>query len=421
MSSRKLSRRGFFSAGGVAISLPYLETLQAKAGDAGAAPRRRMVAINIGLGLHGPNMIPEKAGRDYELTPYLQRIAAHREHFTVISGVSHPDVGGGHLSAKSFLTAAKQPNSAGFKNTISLDQFAAERLGAETRFRSLSLTSSGPGLSWSRSGVELPSESRPSRIFERLFLSAKPEVQAKQTQQLAEGRSILDTILDQSQHLQRRLGGRDRQKLDQYLESVRDAEQRLAKTQAWESRPKPQVDVPPPHDESDPAKMVEQMQLMYDMMHLALQTDSTRFITYFFTGMNRVPAVPGVDVDYHSLSHHGKDPAKIEQLTIIEIEVMKALDRFLTKLAQTEEADGSLLDSTMVLFGSNLGNASSHSTKNMPMVLAGGAFRHGSHLAFDRENNYPLPNLYVSMLQRLDLETDAFASATGTMNGLEML
>ena len=163
------------------------------------------------------------------------------------------------------------------------------------------------------------------------------------------------------------------------------------------------------------------MRLMYDMMHLAIQTDSTRFITYYFTGMNQVPAISGVDIDYHNLSHHGKDPAKLAQLALVESEVMKALHGFLKKLADSDEAGASLLDSTMVLFGSNLGNASSHDTRNMPIILAGGGFKHGQHLAFNQRNNYPLPNLYVSMLQRLGLESEVFASSTGTMEGLDVV
>jgi hypothetical protein len=333
--------------------------------------------------------------------------------------VSHPEVGGGHLSGKSYLTAAKHPNSAGFKNSISIDQFAAEQLGAETRYGSLSLTSSGPGLSWSRAGVEVPSESRPSRVFQQLFLAGKPQEQAEQLQRLQDGQSVLDVVMQHANKLAPRLAGRDREKLDQYFDAVREAEKRLAKAKSWEARPKPHVDAKPPRDENDSARIVERMRLIYDMMHLAIQTDSTRFITYYFTGMNQVPTIRGVDIDYHNLSHHGKDPTKLAQLAIVESEVMKAFGNFLKKLAEAEEAGTSLLDATMVLFGSNLGNASSHDTKNMPMILAGGGFRHGQHLAFDQKNNYPLPNLYVSMLQRLGLETDSFASATGTLSGLE--
>lgn len=420
MNDIALSRRTFLRASGVAVGLPFLEAVQGNAVAAESTIRRRMVAINVGLGIHAPNLIPTTSGRDYELTPYLKVIGDYRDSFTVISGVSHPEVGGGHLSGKSYLTAAKHPNSAGFKNSISIDQYAAEQLGAETRYGSLSLTSSGPGLSWSRAGVEVPAESRPSRVFQQLFLAGKPQEQAAQLQRLQDGQSVLDVVLQKAKRMEPRLAGRDREKLDQYFDAVREAERRLAKAEAWEARPKPHVAAEPPQDENDSTRIAERMRLMYDMMHLAIQTDSTRFITYYFTGMNQVPSISGVDIDYHNLSHHGKDPAKLAQLAIVESEVMKAFGNFLKQLAESEEAGSSLLDRTMVLFGSNLGNASSHDTKNMPIILAGGGFRHGQHLAFDQQNNYPLPNLYVSMLQRLGLETESFASATGTMNGLAM-
>lgn len=421
----KFHRRSLLRSSGIAVALPLLErmrpvTAREPNGTSPTAPRRRLVAINLGLGLHAPNIVPGQAGKDYEATPYLRVLEKHREQFTFFSGVSHPEVGGGHFSGKSFLTAAKHPNSAGFQNSISLDQLAAEQLGVETRFASLSLSSSGPGLSWSRAGVEVPTETSPSKLFQRLFLEGKPSEKAAQLQRLKDGRSVLDAVLSEAASMRTRLSGRDRQKMEQYFGAVRDAEVRLTKAQAWEDRPKPAVDVEPPRDQPDRTRMIERARLMYDMMHLAIETDSTRFITFYETGMNAVPSIPGVDTDYHMLSHHGKDPSKISQLTIVETEIMKALEEFLTKLADSDEAGQSLLDQTMVLFGSNLGNASSHDSRNMPIVLAGGGFKHGQHLAFDQENNYPLPKLYVSILQRLGLEIDTFADCTGTMDGLEI-
>ena len=411
-----IHRRNFLRATGVALGLPFLESA------AGAVPasanRRRIVAIDVGLGLHAPNIIPQQAGREYELPPYLKLLADYRKHFTVISGVSHPEVGGGHSSYKSYLTCAPHPNSAGFRNTISIDQLAAAEFGSETRFASLSLSSSGPGLSWSRSGVEIPTLTRPSFVFRKLFLAGKPDEQARQVQRLRDGQSILDVVMSKTKNLERRLNGRDRDKLNQYFEAVREAERRLAKAEAWAQKPKPKVDVQPPKDETDHRKIVESMRMMYDIMHLAIETDSTRFLTYNFAGMNSVPVIPGIDIDYHNLSHHGKDSSKIDQLTIVESAVVGEFGRFLKKLHESQEAAGSLLDSTMVLFGSNLGNASSHDTKNMPIVLAGGGFQHGQHLAFDRDSNYPLPNLFVSMLQRLGMETDRFGTGTATMDGL---
>ncbi|MGI9471640.1 MAG: DUF1552 domain-containing protein [Rubripirellula sp.] len=419
MSKARLHRRSLLRGTGVALALPLLESMGHAQNP--SATRRRIVAIDIGLGLHSPNIIPAQAGRDYELPPYLELLAGFRDQFTVISGASHPEVGGGHSSYKSFLTCAPHPNSAGFRNTISLDQLAAAKFGSETRLASLSLSSSGPGLSWSRSGVEVPTITRPSFVFKKLFLAGKPSEQARQIERLRDGQSILDVVTQRTKQFGRRLSGRDREKLDQYFEAVREAERRLALSEAWEQKPRPSVAAKPPRDETDNKKIIERQRLMYDVMHLALKTDSTRFVTYNISGLNSVPVIPGVDIDYHSLSHHGKDPAKIKQLTIVESALVNEFANFIKKLHESSEAGGTLLDSTMVLFGSNLGNASSHDTKNMPIVFAGGGFDHGQHLVFDRDNNYPLPNLFVSMLQRLGIETNTFATATGPMDGLTML
>ena len=420
--NRAILRRNVLRASGVCLSVPILDAMLPKSVAATEEKLpRRMVAINVGLGLHAPNIVPKDSGFDYTATPYLDVLQEFRSQFTFFSGTSHPGVGGGHQSGKSFLTAAKHPNSAGFRNSISIDQFAAEQLGTQTRFRSLSLSSSAPGLSWSRSGVEIPTITRPSRIYQQLFLTGKATDRQKQIERLKDGQSVLDAVLENASRMKRTLGNRDRQKLEQYFAAVREAEQRLVRAEAWASQPKPKVDVPEPRDETDRTRMIECQNLIYDMMHLAIQTDSTRFLTYYNTGMNAVPAIKGVDTDYHMLSHHARDEGKIAQLTIVETETMAAFGRFLKKLLDSQEGGETLLDRTMILFGSNLGNASSHDTKNMPVVLAGGGFRHGQHLAFDRDNNYELPKLYVSMLQRLGLEVEQFSDTVGTMAGLEMI
>ncbi len=419
----KLDRRTFLRGAGVAISLPMLEAMAPAVANAASpnlkGPRRRMVFVDLGFGLHAPNLFPTKAGRDYEPTAYLDVLGDFRDDFTIMSGVSHPDVDGGHHAAKSFLTAAPKPTSANFKNTISIDQLAAEQIGLETRFASLTLSlSSGRGLSYSRSGAEIPSESRPSKLFARLFLEGKADEKRRQMQRLRDGQSIMDSVLDNARRMQRRLGAKDRDKLDQYFSSVRATEQRLAKAEAWEHRPKPHVEAKPPQDITNTADVIGRVQLMFDMTHLALQTDSTRLVTLYNPGVNAVPPIPGVTQDYHNLSHHGRDEERLAQLKIVEIRQMKVLAEFLGKLRETPEDGGSLLDHTMVIFGSDLGNGSSHDNHNLPIILAGGGFRHGQHLAFDRDHNYPLPNLYVSMLQQLGLEVDQFASSTGTMTGL---
>jgi len=348
------SRRQFLRASGVAVCLPFLESVHAASAVSANKVRRRMVAINVGLGLHAPNIIPEQSGKNYQLPKYLELLRDYRESFTVISGASHPDVGGGHFSGKSYLTAAKHPNSAGFRNTISLDQYAAEKLGTETRFGSLTLSESGRGLSWSRSGVEIPAQSRPSRVFEQLFLEGKASDRQNQKQKLKDEQSILDVVMDQSRSLERKMSGRDRDKLEQYYTAVRETERRLIKAEEWTEIPKPEVDRKPPRDQNDATEIVERMDLMYDMMHLAIETDSTRFLTYFINGFNSVPQIPGITIDYHNLSHHGKDPDKIAQLTVVESRVIESLSRFLKKLSDSQEEGDSLLERTMMLFGSNL-------------------------------------------------------------------
>jgi hypothetical protein len=428
MTSR-LSRRTFLRGAGVAMTLPLLESMSpaiaadtvAAAAPAAAVPRR-MVFICTTLGIHGPNFFPEGAGgRDYALSPYLQTLAAHRDRFTVFSGVSHPDVDGGHHSESSYLTAAAHPGSNSFRNTVSLDQLVAEKIGVETRFPSLALGTSRGSLSYTRSGTQIPSERRPSQIFKKLFLTGTPQEVQEQVRRLKEGQSIMDTVLGQTRRLQGDVSAEDRRRLDEYFTSVREVEQRLNKAEAWSLKPKPRVDVKPPTDIANGADTVGRTMLMYDLIHLALQTDSTRLITLSIDGANSVPPIDGVTIDHHNLSHHGKDPEKLAQLRIVEQEQFNAVGKLLDKLHATREGGQSLLDRTMVVYGSNLGNASSHDTKNMPILLAGGGFRHGQHIAFDQQNNSPLCNLYVSMLQRMGLEMDSFGSGKSTMRGLEML
>ncbi len=423
MHTAPISRRQFLRGTSVAIALPMLESVAPFACAAVAGgPVRRMVCCCTTLGIHAENLFPAKAGRDYELTPYLEPLQELRGDFTLFSGVSHPEVDGGHSSEASFLTAAPHPGASSFRNTISLDQFALEKLPPATRFGSLALNigQGGTGLSVSRSGVKLPTDGRPSEVFQKLFVNGSPREVARQTERLRDGRSIMDTVADDAKRLQQRVTARDREKLDDYFTTVREVEQRLQLAEDWVRKPKPAVDVPPPTDVSNAYDFVARTRLMFDLAHLALQTDSTRFITLMIQGHNSVPPVQGVTIDWHNLSHHGKDPEKLAQLRVLELEQMKLLAGFLAKLKSSRESSGDLLANTMVLYGSNLGNASSHDTRNMPMLLAGGGFKHGQHLAFDQHSNTPLGQLYVSMLQRLGIETDRFASGKGTIRGLEL-
>lgn len=419
-----IDRRTFLRAAGVSVALPWLDAQTAKRASAATdtgGPPRRMVCICAPLGLHAANLFPAEAGQDYRPTPYLELLQEFRGDLTVISGLSHPGVESGHDSIFSFLTAAPHPERrAGFRNTISLDQLAAEKIGELTRFASLTLSSEGFSLAWTRSGALVPSDTSPSRVFARLFLEGRPDEVQAQVRRLQDGRSILDAVGGQVQAVQSGLGARDREKLDEFFTSVRELERRLTVAEEWAHKPKPKVAAEQPRDVTTPADLVGRTRLLFDLTHLALQTDSTRLITIMLLGTSLVPPIPGVSDGHHNLSHHGQDPGKLEQLMKVELEKMKLLRELLARLKQSQEEGGSLLDRTMVYFGSNLGNASSHSCRNLPVILAGGGFKHGQHLAFDPGKPPPLSNLYVTMLQRLGLEVDSFGSSTGTLTGMEM-
>jgi hypothetical protein len=414
-----LSRRRFLRASGVTLALPWLESL-APALAADAKPRRRMVCICTPLGLHPPFFFPKTAGKDYELSPYLEVLKDFRNDFTVASGLTHPDVGPSHDSMNSFLTAAPHPERrAGFRNTISLDQFAAEQIRGQTRHAALHLGEGG--LSWTRSGAPVPADVYPGSVFARLFLEGRPEEIQAQARRLRDGQSILDAVRDQAKQMQPALGANDREKLDEYFTSVRELEQRLAQAEEWSKKPKPKVDAKPPVNITNGIDLVGKTRIWFDFMHLAIQTDSTRLMTLCLLGTSGVPPVQGVSLGHHDLSHHGRDPMKIDQLKKVELEEMKTLRDFLAKLKDTKEEDSNLLERTMVFFSSNLGDASTHGVKNMPILLAGGGFKHGQYLAFDPINPPPLSNLYVSMLQRMGIESDKFGSSTGTLTGLDMV
>ena len=417
---QRISRRTFLRGAGVSLALPMLEIMRPLVAHAAQQAPRRMICINTTLGLHVENLFPTKAGKDYELTPYLDAIKEYRDDFTVCSGLSHPQVDGGHVAEASYLTAAPHPQTDGFKNTISLDQYAVERLVPDTRLPSLALASSTTrSLSFTRSGVLIPAEDRPSRVFRNMFVDGTAAEVKTQVQRLQQGQSIMDTVLEEAKDFQRNLGKPDRDKLDEYFTSVREVENRMVKGQDWARRPKPKVDAAVPVDVPSATEVPKRVRLMIDLMHLALQTDSTRIITFALNGLNAVPIIDGVTQDWHNLSHHGQDPAKLAELRIVEIQQMKLFGELLGKLKGTQEQGATLLDNTTILFGSNLGNASSHNNKNMPIILAGGGFKHGQHLAFDPAKNPPLCNLFVNMLQSLGVEADKFGSSSGTLTGLD--
>jgi len=429
-TQNSLSRRHLLRGAGVALALPLLDAmLPAFARASGTPVPRRFLGICNNLGLLPDKFFPsqDSAGKGYQPSTYLEHLADHRDDFTVFSGVMHPDVDAGHPADNCFLTAAPHPGNGGFRNTISLDQYAAERLGNQTRFPSLTLgvnVSQGQrSLSWTRGGVLIPSEERASAVFRRMFITGTADEVQAQTRRLALGQSIMDTVADQTRSLESNIGPADRARLDQYMTGVRDLEQRLASASEWERRPKPVISEPAPVDPADPKAYMDKVRLMYDMARLAFETDSTRFIALLLDSVNS-PAIIAdgqpTDDGYHNLSHHGKNAGKLSQLERIDREHMKLLAQLFGDLKTRNEGGETLLDRSMILYGSNLGNADTHVTTNLPVLFAGGGFRHGRHLAFDRERNYPLPNLFVSVLQRLGIEQDRFATSTGTMRGLEL-
>ena len=428
-----LSRRRFLQGAGIALSLPLLESMlpsfaRAATTSSPLAPDarpRRMLAVCNNLGLLGDQFFPETSGREYKASPYLEVLQAHRGDFSVFSGVSHPNVDGGHPADVCFLTAAPHPGSSSFRNTISLDQHIAEHIGTLTRFPSITLAvnTRQKSLSWTGSGVAIPPEDKAAEVFKQLFLQGSPAQVAAQIRKLDTGRSILDTVAGQAKELERNVTARDRDRLDQYFTSVRDLEHRLQASRGWEQKPKPVVKAPIPVDPPGPEAYMKKVKIMYDLARLAFETDSTRAITLMLDGLG-TPALEIEDATikdgYHNLSHHGKSEEKRGQLKAIDHWHMKLLDGLIADLKATREAEDTLLGRTMVLYGSNFGDANAHTCFNMPVILAGGGFKHGQHLAFSRTSNYPLPNLFVSMLQRMGLETDRFASSTGTMKGLEL-
>ena len=422
------SRRRVLKGLGVVLALPLLECLAAPAralepssAGAGAGAPRRMFCIETNQGILPQHFFPAEAGRGYQPPPYLELLKDHLGELTVLSGVSLPEVDGGHHAELCFLTGAGHPGRGGFRNTISLDQYAAERIGLLTRFPSLSLCiDNNNSLSFTGAGVMIPGEDKPARLFKKLFIQGTPAEIEAQVERLREERSILDQVAERTKQLLGSAGAGDRDKLDQYFTSLRELERRLVVAEEWERKPKPKVEAKAPGDINDRAAVIERTRTMFALARLAFANDTTRLITLFINQDFVRPNIAGVTDGTHQLTHHGNQPEKLAMLKLIEDAQFRELSTLLASLKATAEPHGSLLDSTMVLYGTNMGSANAHSNDNLPVLLAGGGFKHGAHLAFDRKKNYPLTNLYVSMLQRLGIDTSEFSSGTSTLRGLEM-
>jgi hypothetical protein len=418
-----LSRRTFLRAGAVSIALPMLNAMLPRglrADERAAAMKpKRLVLVARNLGLHAPFLFPEKTGPDYESTRYLKLLDEHRGSFTIFSGMSHLGYNS-HACEKGLFTGVEWDrikNSNGdVRNSISLDQLAAQSIGANTRYSNLVLGVSEGQLSWTDRGVPVPPEKDPGNTFRQLFMDGSPDEVAREIRRLNHGKSILDDVQDQAKSLSLTLGSDDRDRIDLMFSSIREAEQSLQRSRVWAVKPKPKVDYQLPKVIPAQNEVNEREGLWYDIVRLALQTDSTRVIQLTLTEVGNAKLEGFTGPGHHGVSHHGKDPTKIEQLAIIEEAELKQLNRFLTLLKQTREADSTLFDQSVVISASNLGNASAHTGDNLPILLAGGGFKHRGHVAFDQKNNKPLSNLYVRALHQVGIEAERFGASTGIVS-----
>jgi hypothetical protein len=432
--SHSVNRRFFLRAAGVTLALPLLESLStrllgaglgvgSKAGTAiGASRPVRMVAIGNLFGFYPPEFFPKKPGRGYELPKLLQPLEPHQNDFTLYSGLDH-GVKGGHYAIHAYLSGVRQSDAKAMPDgNISLDQRAAEAVGGATRFPSLTVgpedgVQGGCMMCWTRSGTRVPSIPTAKELFRKLFIADAGDAQERARDRFALQKSILDAVLSNAKSVSRQLGKRDQEKLDEYFTSVREVEKQMELGKRWSDVPKPKPGMAEPPN----ANFVSDLPVLYDLIALALQTDSTRIATLEVAG-KFVESSFGLKKGYHGLSHHGQVQETIDGLLTLERYQTEQLARFLTKLKSIQDGEGSLLDHTMVLFGSGMGNANAHTNTNLPILFAGGGYRHGEHRLYPEKglSRAPLCNLYLSMLQRFGVETDKFGTSTGTLRDLKL-
>jgi hypothetical protein len=419
-----LNRRHVLRAGAVCVALPLLDAmlpigLRAEQKAATLRPKR-IVLMCRSLSLHTPYLFPEKPGKDYEPTRYLKLFEDFRDDFTVFSGMSHLGYGGGHHTDKALFTGITAEDWNNKKNGISLDQLVAERVGSQTRFASLVL-GQGNNLSWNRRGMNVPGEDTIKNVFQKLFIDGTPAQVEEEIQKIAEGHSILDGVRNQARVLSQSLSPADRQRLDLLLSSIREAEQRLQQDEAWVRKPKPKLaDADAKLFAAEPKRMIDRERQWLELIYLALQTDSTRAISVNHWSHQENLHMDGITLTHHDASHHGQEESKLKQLSAIEEAELKLFGGFLAKMKSTEDGGRPLLDQTIVLYASHMGNASSHCGDNLPIIVAGGGFRHAGHVAGDRKNNTPLSNLFVTMLRQMGIESEKFGASTGAVSELEI-
>ena len=434
-----LHRRTFLRGAGATLALPFLECMGA---SAKTLPRpKRFCSIYFPYGVSLPRKkddsakwqwFPDAVGRDYRFNESLKCLEPLREHLSILGGLSHPHGRkiGGHDSADIFLTAAELKGGQ-LKNSVSIDQLMAAQLGDDTRFRSLSLSVDGgvgeatrsSTLSFSRSGQPVPALHNPRVVFNRLFGKEDRSLE-DQRQELQNSENMLDLVLDHSKSVRRKLGKQDQNKFDEYLQSVRQIEQRVERSEKWLDVPKPQVNAAGLHLDADDKTPGELIKTMLDLMYLAIQTDSTRFLTYQMGNMNgatsiatKFPSLLGFGKNQHTLAHGWNKPRGAEALGKWDRFRAQQLSYFLQRLQDTPELDGTLLDHTMVLYGSS--NSNTHNNTNYPLVVAGGdelGLKHGGYHRFG--SDVPLSNLFVTMMNRLGMPTKNFVDSTGEITEL---
>lgn len=407
------------------LALPGLSSLRASdVGTGGVvqpqrgagAGARRFVAVGNLLGFQTKQFFPEKIGKDFEDTTLLRPLASNRDRISVYRGLDH-GIRGGHFAVHTFLSGVLHHES---KNralgNVTIDQFIADEIGKQTRFPSLTVGSEGGihggcQLSWTKSGVRVPPITGPAELFEKLFITESKERRAQRVRANSLQESILDSVLDEAGHLSKRINREDKDKLDQYFTSIRDVEKRLANRKRWADQPKPK----PPFKRPADTNTVDDLPMLYELIALALQTDSTRIATLEIGG-SFLPQNLGIDKAYHGLSHHGNDPETIAHLITLETYQLEQFNRFLTRLAEFQDGEQTLLDSTTVLFGSGMGNANSHTNNDLPIILAGGGYGRGEFkkVASDGLAKVPLCNLLLDIAQRMGVETESFSTSTGT-------
>ncbi len=424
----QINRRAFLRGlGGAVMALPHLD-IMAAATKAAEVPMR-MVCVGTNFGFVPKLFFPTETGTNYALPELLKPLGKHRNNFTVLSQLDHGAEGvGGHGGVHAYLSGVLTKNAKGYKESnISVDQKAAEFVGTQTRYSSMQFTSgssAGNLLSWTNSGVPIPPVQDLRVLFSLLFQKTDPNELNILKRVHAEEKSILDLVRQDADHLMNRVGKNDQEKLDQYFTSVRDLEKRLTQSEAWLDKPKPVVSYEIPNG-ADDMDFADRVPLYYDLIALALQTDSTRVITLELSDIGTNLGGFSITKGYHQLTHHGKVESYIEELSIIENFHTSQFSRFLDKLSSVQEPNGkTLLDNSMALFGSGMGNASSHSNKDLPLLLAGGGFKHGQHIRYEKDKSRgaytPACNLYVSMLQRFGADLDQFNLSSGTLTGLEV-